>query len=155
MKTPTFYYHNTSLKYLIKNTTHITVALDLVEIHHHMTIKPDLIIVFVGKIIAVAIMNYILFIFQSSVISFRAYKEMCSSHCTLLILAKPIVIAHSVNFGNTITVSKIVGLTSQFSTQNCLGCYSKLDLVSKFLTEVATHLSHIKLRTKYTMNIIL
>ena len=50
------------------------------------------------------------------------------------------------------TVSKIVGLASQFAIQNCLGCYLKLNLGSKFHTEVATHLPHIKLRTLYTLN---
>ena len=45
------------------------------------------------------------------------------------------------------TVSKIDGLVLQFTTQNCLGCYSKLNLGSKFHAEVATHLPHIKLRT--------
>ena len=48
-----------------------------------------------------------------------------------------------------------IGLTSQFATQNCLSCYSKLNLGSKFHAEVATHLSYIKLRTLYTLNIIL
>ena len=53
------------------------------------------------------------------------------------------------------TVSEIVGLASQFATQNCLGCYSKLNLGSKFHAEVATHLPYIKLRTLYTLNIII
>ena len=43
------------------------------------------------------------------------------------------------------TMSEIVGLASQFATQNYLGCYSKLNLVSKFQVEVATQLPHIKL----------
>ena len=34
------------------------------------------------------------------------------------------------------TMSKIVGLATQFATQNCLGCYLKLNLDSKFQ---ATH----------------
>ena len=51
------------------------------------------------------------------------------------------------------SVSKIVGLTSQFASQNqnCLGCYSKLNLDSKFHAEVATRLPHVKLRTPYTL----
>ena len=53
-----------------------------------------------------------------------------------------------------ITVSEIVGLASQLATQNCLGC-SKLNLGSTLLAEVATHLSHIKLRLLYILNIIL
>ena len=44
---------------------------------------------------------------------------------------------------------------SQFASQNCLGCYSKLNLGCKFPAEVATHLPHINLRTLYTLNIIL
>ena len=52
-------------------------------------------------------------------------------------------------------MSEIVGLASQFTTQNCLCCYSKLNLVDKFHAEVATHFPHIKLRTPYTLNIIL
>ena len=48
-----------------------------------------------------------------------------------------------------------VGLASQFAIQNCLGCYSKLNLDSKFHAEAATHLPHIKLRTLHTLNIIL
>ena len=51
-------------------------------------------------------------------------------------------------------ISKIVGLASQFATQNCLACYLKLNLGSEFYAEVAIHLSHIKLRTLYTLNII-
>ena len=47
------------------------------------------------------------------------------------------------------TVSEIVGLASQFATQNCLGCYSKLNLGSKFYANVATHLPHIKVRTLF------
>ena len=50
-----------------------------------------------------------------------------------------------------ITVSEIAGLASQLATQNCLGCYSKLNLSSKFHAEVAAHLSHIKLRKLYTL----
>ena len=53
------------------------------------------------------------------------------------------------------TVSEIVWLASLFVVQNCLGCYSKLNLCSKFYAEVATHLSLIQLRTLYTLNIIL
>ena len=41
------------------------------------------------------------------------------------------------------------------ATQNCLSCHSKLNLGSKFHAEVATHLPHIKLKTLYTLNIIL
>ena len=40
-------------------------------------------------------------------------------------------------------MSKIVRLASQFATQNFLRCYSKLNLISKFHTEVATHFPHI------------
>ena len=54
-----------------------------------------------------------------------------------------------------ILVSKIARLLSQFATQNCLSCYSKINLVSNFLAEVASHFPHIKLRTLYTLNIIL
>ena len=54
-----------------------------------------------------------------------------------------------------ISLSEIVGLASQFTAQNCLRCYSKLNLGSEFHTEVATHLPHIKLRTLYTLNIML
>ena len=50
---------------------------------------------------------------------------------------------------STKSVFDIVGLVSQFATQNCLGCYPKLNLGSKFHTEYATHLPHIKLRTIY------
>ena len=46
-------------------------------------------------------------------------------------------------------VFEIVGLASKFATQNCLPCYSKLNLGSKFDAEVTTHLSPIKLRTIY------
>ena len=46
-------------------------------------------------------------------------------------------------------MSEIAGLASQFATQNCLGCYPKLNLVSKFHVEVAAHLSHLKLKTLY------
>ena len=52
-------------------------------------------------------------------------------------------------------MSEIVGLASQFASQICVGCYSKLILGSKFHAEVATHFPHIKLRTLYTLNIIL
>ena len=51
-------------------------------------------------------------------------------------------------------VSEMAGLVSQFATQNCLGCYSKLNLVSKFHAEVAIHLPHIKLRTLFTLDIL-
>ena len=47
-------------------------------------------------------------------------------------------------------VFEIVGLVSQFATQICLSCYLKLNLVSKFYAEVATHLSPINLKTLYT-----
>ena len=47
----------------------------------------------------------------------------------------------------TWTLSEIAGLVSQFATQNCLDCYSKLNLGSKFHADVATHLPYIKLRT--------
>ena len=57
---------------------------------------------------------------------------------------------HFYNF----TVAEIVGLALQFATQNCLGCYSNLNYSSKFHAEVA-HLPHIKLRTLYTLIIIL
>ena len=56
------------------------------------------------------------------------------------------------------SVSEIIGLVSdlsQFDTQNCLGCHSKLNLGSEFHAEVITHLPHIKLRTLYALNIIL
>ena len=46
-------------------------------------------------------------------------------------------------------MSEIVGLASQFATQNCFGCYSKLNLGIKFHAEVATHLPRIKLRALY------
>ena len=48
-----------------------------------------------------------------------------------------------------IPVSDIVGIALQFATQNCLGCYSKLNLDSKFHAEVTTYFPHIKLRTLY------
>ena len=48
----------------------------------------------------------------------------------------------------------IVGFASQFATQNCLDCFSKLNLASKFHAEVATHLPHIILRAPYILNII-
>ena len=54
-----------------------------------------------------------------------------------------------------IAVSEIAGLASQFASQNCFGCYSKLNLGCKFHVEVATHFPHIKLRTLYTLTIIL
>ena len=38
--------------------------------------------------------------------------------------------------------SEIVGLALQFATQNCLACYSKLNLNSEFHAEVATHLHY-------------
>ena len=43
----------------------------------------------------------------------------------------------------------------QFATKNCLGCYSKLNLGSKFHADFATLLFHIKLRALYTLNIII
>ena len=51
------------------------------------------------------------------------------------------------------TVSQIVGLASQFATQNSLDYYSKLNLGSKFYA-VTTDFPHIKLRTLYALNII-
>ena len=54
-----------------------------------------------------------------------------------------------------ISVSEIVGLALQFATQNCLGYYSKLNLGSKFLAEMAIHFPHIKLRILYTLKVIL
>ena len=53
------------------------------------------------------------------------------------------------------SVFEIVGLALQFATQNCHCCYSILYLGCKFHAEVATHVPHIKLRTLYTLNIIL
>ena len=53
------------------------------------------------------------------------------------------------------SVSEIVKLALQLVTQNNLGCYSKLNLGSKFHAEVAIHFPHIKLRTPYKLNIIL
>ena len=50
---------------------------------------------------------------------------------------------------------EIVRLASQFATQNCHGCYAKLNLDSKFHTKVTTHLPHIKLKALYTLNIII
>ena len=44
------------------------------------------------------------------------------------------------------TVSEIVGLASQFTTQNFYGCYSNLNLGSKFHAKVSTHLPHTKLK---------
>ena len=44
----------------------------------------------------------------------------------------------------TYTLSEIVGLASQFATQNHLDFFSKLNLSSKFYAEVATHLPHKK-----------
>ena len=52
-------------------------------------------------------------------------------------------------------MSEIVGLATQFTTQNCLGYYSKLNLGSKFHAEIATHLFQMKLRTIHALNIIL
>ena len=43
-------------------------------------------------------------------------------------------------------MSEIVGLVSQFATQNSLEYYSKLNLSSKFHAEVATQLPHLKLK---------
>ena len=45
-----------------------------------------------------------------------------------------------------VSVSEIVGLASQFATQSCFGCYSKLNLDSKFLAEIASHLPHKKIK---------
>ena len=56
---------------------------------------------------------------------------------------------------NTVILSEIAGFALQFATQNNLGCYSKLNLGSKFHAEVATHFPHIKSSTLYTLNIIL
>ena len=53
------------------------------------------------------------------------------------------------------TVSAIAGLALKYASQNCLGCCSKLNLGSKFHSEVASHFSHIKLRTLLTFNIML
>ena len=53
------------------------------------------------------------------------------------------------------SVSEIVELTSQFATQYCLGCYSKLKLGYKFHLKVATHLRLVKFGTLYTLNITL
>ena len=44
------------------------------------------------------------------------------------------------------TVSEVAGLSSQFATQNCLGCYSKLNVGSKFYPEVATCFPHFKIK---------
>ena len=44
-----------------------------------------------------------------------------------------------------VAVFEIVGLTSQFATQNCLSCYSKLNLDSKFYAKVITHLPHMNI----------
>ena len=52
-----------------------------------------------------------------------------------------------------VVVSEVVEFASQFATQNCLACYSKLNLGSKFNAEDAIHLPQIKLRTLYTLNI--
>ena len=38
------------------------------------------------------------------------------------------------------TEPEVVRLASQFATQSCLGCYSKLNLGNKFYAEVAIHL---------------
>ena len=53
------------------------------------------------------------------------------------------------------SVFEIAGLALQFATQTCLGCHLKLNLGTKFHAKVATILPHIKLRTLYTLNIIL
>ena len=52
-------------------------------------------------------------------------------------------------------VTEIVGLASQYDTQNYLDCYSMLNLSRKLHAEVATHLSPIKLRILHILNIIL
>ena len=52
-------------------------------------------------------------------------------------------------------VHSVRRFASQFATQNGLSCYSKLNLDSIFPAKVATHLPYIKLRTLYTLNIIL
>ena len=49
----------------------------------------------------------------------------------------------------------MVGLASQLATQNYLGCCLKFNLGGEFHAAVATHLPHKKLRTLYTLNIIL
>ena len=49
--------------------------------------------------------------------------------------------------------SEIVRFALQFATQNCLGCYLKWNLGSKFHDEVATHLPRIKSRTLYTLSL--
>ena len=54
-----------------------------------------------------------------------------------------------------LAVSEIVGFASQIATQNCLDCYSILNLGSKFHAKVTTHLTHIKLKTLYILNITL
>ena len=54
-----------------------------------------------------------------------------------------------------VSVSEIVEFASQFATQNCLSYYSKLNMGNKFHAEIAAHLPHVKLRTLYTLNIIL
>ena len=46
-------------------------------------------------------------------------------------------------------MSEINKLASQFATQNCIDCYSKLNLGTNFHAKVATHLRHIKFRTVY------
>ena len=51
-------------------------------------------------------------------------------------------------------MSEIVGLALQFATQNCLCCYSNLNLCTKFYAEIVTHLPHINLRTLYTLIIL-
>ena len=66
-----------------------------------------------------------------------------------------IVCMHVYMYISIYAVSKIVELASQFATQNCLGCHSKLNLGSKYYAEVATNLLHMKLRTLCTLNIIL
>ena len=51
------------------------------------------------------------------------------------------------------TVFKIVGLASQFVTQNCLVCYSKWNLGCKFHADVATYFPHIKLKILFNLHI--
>ena len=66
-----------------------------------------------------------------------------------------LIVQRSLHIFYAYSVSQIVWLALQFATQNCLGCYSKLNLGSKFHAAVATHLPLIKLRTLYILNIIL
>ena len=49
---------------------------------------------------------------------------------------------------------KIVRFALQIATQNCLDCYSKLNLASKFHAEVATRSPHIVLRQIKTLVIL-